>query len=269
MKRKKESDEIGIDSNAWMVTFSDLLTLLLTFFVLLLTMASVNSTKVNEAFSIFDSMIYEEGEKASQAIESHGTLETQGASPLKGSPDGGLLNMPFKYVSARTMSKDAEDLNSLLVNLARDAEEKFTGFSEEEAKELTKIVVVNKLKGITVYLPESTLFKAEDNEINHQSTEILKVLGNWLQTKPYLIKIEGHLDNSTVQNKEVSSNWELSVDRATNIMRYFVENKFIADSKMISAFGYSEFQPLVPNNSLENSKKNRRVEIIFKRPQIS
>lgn len=270
MKRKKESEE-GIDANAWMITFSDLLTLMMTFFVMLLTMATVDPLEVQEAFSLFDSMYAEEGkpESREQETDSYGIFGAGGANPREDTQRGGLVKMPFKYVSARKMSKDAEELESLLINLAQDAGKKFTGFSEEEAKELTNIVVVNKRKGITVYLPDSILFETGDTEINPKFTMILKLMGNWIQKKPYLMKIEGHLDIATTKNKEFFSNWKLSVHRATNIMRYFIENKFIADSKKISAFGYSEFQPLVPDDSFESSKKKRRIEIIFKRPKIS
>ena len=178
------------------------------------------------------------------------------------------MDLPFKYVSSRTMSKDTDELEVLLAKFAFDAETAFTGFSEQEANELNNIVVKKKMKGMTVYLPNSLFFKSADTEINPHSTSILKLLGNWVQKKPYTVKIEGHSDNAKVKSKEFPSNWELSVARAANIMRYFIENKFIVDSKRISAFGYSEFQPLVRNDSFENRKKNRRIEVIFKRPKV-
>tara|TARA_B100000315_G_scaffold176385_1_gene164880 strand:- start:9908 stop:10714 length:807 start_codon:yes stop_codon:yes gene_type:complete len=266
-KKNEESEDGGVDPNAWMVTFSDLLTLMMTFFVLLLTMSTVQPQEVKEAFSIFDSLYYEEGAHDTAEIESYGVMDAKGGSPKMGQ-QGGIVGLPFRQVSARTIAKDAEELEVLFTELARDAETKFTDFSEEEANELKNIVVANDPEGITVHLPDSLLFKTGDSEINPHFIAILKMMGTWFQKTPYIIKIEGHSDNTKVKNAVFSSNWELSVNRATNIMRYFIENKFIIDSKRISAYGYSEFQPLVSNDSIGNRKKNRRIEVIFKKPKI-
>tara|TARA_B100000959_G_C14984105_1_gene624811 strand:- start:717 stop:1526 length:810 start_codon:yes stop_codon:yes gene_type:complete len=267
-KKKNESEENGLDPNAWMVTFSDLLTLMMTFFVMLLTMSSVQSTEVKEAFSFFDSFYYEEGDPESQSKDSYGVLDSQGFSPQKNTQSGDLMGLPFKQISARTIAKDADELEALLIELAHNAETKFTDFSEEEANELKNIAITNDPRGITVDLPDSLLFKQGDAAINPHSIAILKILGNLVQKTPYIVKIEGHSDNVKVKSSVFPSNWELSVSRATNIMRYFIENKFVATSKRISAYGYSEFQPLVSNDSLENRKKNRRIEVILKKPKI-
>ncbi len=266
-KKNKKSEEEESDTNAWMITFSDLLTLMMTFFVMLLTMATVDPVEVKEAFGIFDSVYYEKGKPKPQTSESHGVLDAGGFSPDKNAQQGGLVDLPFKYVSARTIAKDAEKLEALLAELAHDAETKFIDFSEEEANELKNIKVTNNQKRITVYLPDSLFFKAGGTEINLHSIAILKVLGNWVKKTPYTIKIEGHSDNTKVNSTVFPSNWELSVTRASNIMRYFIEKKFIIDARRISAFGYSEFQPLVPNDSIRNLKKNRRIEVVFKKPK--
>lgn len=267
-KKNKKSEEEGLDANAWMITFSDLLTLMMTFFVMLLTMATVDPGEVKEAFGYFDTFYYEEGATESQTSESYGILDAEGFSPDKDTLKGGLVKLPFKYVSARTIAKDAEKLEALLAEFAYDAETKFTNFSEEEVNELKNIVVENKQEGITVYLPDSLLFKQGDTVISPHSIAILKILGNWVQKTPYTVKIEGHSDNTKVKSVVFPSNWELSVTRATNIMRYFIEKKFIIDARRISAFGYSEFQPLVSNDSIMNLKKNRRIEVVFKKPKV-
>jgi chemotaxis protein MotB len=267
-KKNQKSEEGGLDANAWMVTFSDLLTLMMTFFVMLLTMSAVNSGEVKEAFGFFDSFYYEEGDPESQTEDSYGALDAGGSNPGKNTQSGGLVGLPFKQVSARTIAKDAEKLEALLNELAHNAETKFTDFSEEEANELKNIAVANNPEGITVYLPDSLFFKTGDSELNLHSTAILKVLGNWVQKTPYTIKIEGHSYNTEVKSTVFPSNWELSVSRATNIMRYFIKNKFVVTPMRISAYGYGEFQPLVSNDSIGNRKKNRRIEIFFKKPKV-
>ena len=269
-KKNKKSEEEELDADAWMITFSDLLTLMMTFFVMLLTMSAVNPGEVKEAFGMFDSIYYEEGAdgEPQQTSKSHGLFDAKGFSPDKDAKQGGFVDLPFKYVSARTIAKDAEKLDALFAQLTHDVETKFTDFSEEEANELKNIVVANKPEGIIVYLPNSLFFKTGEPEINPHSVGILKLLGNWIQKTPYTIKIEGHSDNTKIKSTVFSSNWELSVTRATNIMRYFIENKIIVNPRRISAFGYSEFQPLVPNDSIENLKKNRRIEVVFKKTKV-
>ena len=122
-------------------------------------------------------------------------------------------------------------------------------------------------KGITIYFPDQLFFKQGKAKINPHSEALLKSLGNWTKKGSYNMKIEGHADNTIIKSDEFPSNWELSASRAVNILRYFVENNF-AVSEEISAFGYSEFQPLVKNNSPENRRKNRRIEVVLKKQKV-
>jgi chemotaxis protein MotB len=165
------------------------------------------------------------------------------------------------------MQEDAEELQKLLLKFARNAETRFTDFSEDQVMEMKNIKVNFLEKGITVYLPNALFFKAGEAEINSLSKSVLNLLGDWVREKPYNIKIEGHTDNTKSNSTQFPSNWELSVTRAVNIMRYYIEKK-IRSSKKISAFGYSEYQLFVPNDSAENKKKNRRMEVVFEKQNI-
>lgn len=260
MKKKAEEDEV--DANAWMITFSDLLTLMLTFFVMLLTMSSMETKELNEAFGIFraggDSTV--KGDQSG----AFGMFSAGGTDAISGAQEG-LLDLPFKNISVSKMRSDSEELESLLDKLARDAERKITDFSEEEVNEIKKIGVKYLPKGITVYLPNTLFFKPEKADINPHSMKVLELLGNWVQSTPYFVKIEGHTDNSRINTLEFPSNWELSATRANRIMRYFSNNGFI-DLQRILAFGYSGFQPLPLNESIKNQRKNSRIEVVFERP---
>ena len=76
------------------------------------------------------------------------------------------------------------------------------------------------------------------------------------------VRIEGHSDVSPIKTVQFPSNWELSTARAVNVLRYFLETTGIS-SRRLSAVGFGEFQPIVPNDSMEHRSQNRRVEIIF------
>lgn len=263
-RRKNESEEEEVDSDAWMITFSDLLTLMLTFFVMLLTMSTMDTAKIGEVFGIFTSIYPNPGEGPTGSFKagSLGIYSAAGKDVIGGGQEG-FLDLPFKYIPVRKMRADAEELETLFVKFVRDAETKFTDFSENEVIELKGIKVKFMAKGITAYLPNALFFKSGKVEISRSSKAVLNLLGDWAREKSYNIKIEGHTDNVEINSTEFSSNWELSATRAVNIMRYFIENKIIA-SERVSAFGYSGFQPLVPDDSIENQRKNRRIEVVFK-----
>ena len=76
------------------------------------------------------------------------------------------------------------------------------------------------------------------------------------------ISIEGHTDNVPMNSPRYPSNWELSVGRSSNVVRFLVENNNM-DPKRISASGYSEYHPVAPNDNAENRAKNRRVDILI------
>lgn len=266
-KRNAESEDEGIDSDAWMITFSDLLTLMMTFFVMLLTMSSVDELEVTGLFGIFNSPFAgEAGLRYRSTKEGFGILNTEGGSGSIGTSLGGFLNMPFRYVPLSKARADAEDVERLLFQLARDAKRKITRFTEEETVELGNISVKFRSIGIIVYLPNRLLFKPGKADINPHSLTVFKLLGSWVRGKPYNIKIEGHTDDTKFNEMEYPSNWELSVNRAVNVMRFLRDNKYIS-AKRSGAYGYSKFQPLVPNDSEENRRKNNRMEIIFIRPK--
>jgi len=82
------------------------------------------------------------------------------------------------------------------------------------------------------------------------------------------IMIEGHTDNVPINTTEFTSNWELSVRRATEVVRYLIETYGFPPGR-ISASGYAEYRPVAPNDSGENRALNRRIEIILLRPSIS
>ena len=95
-----------------------------------------------------------------------------------------------------------------------------------------------------------------------EAVEILRKVAPTLRSLPNPLRVEGHTDDLPIRTSQFPSNWELSVHRATNVVRYLVEEEGF-DPKKLSAAGYSEYRPLVPNNSDANRQINRRVDIII------
>ncbi|MGB3985550.1 MAG: OmpA family protein, partial [Limnochordia bacterium] len=92
-------------------------------------------------------------------------------------------------------------------------------------------------------------------------------IGPILKDIPNPIRIEGHTDNLPIKTAQFPSNWELSVHRATSVIRYMVE-ELDFDPTKLSAAGYGEYRPVRPNDSAENRAMNRRVDIVIMRMDL-
>jgi chemotaxis protein MotB len=117
---------------------------------------------------------------------------------------------------------------------------------------------------VYVSLEENLLFPSGSTVVNARGREALKKLGQVLERNPDInITIEGHTDNVPYKSKgEIKDNWDLSVMRATAIIRILLENQGI-DPKRLTAAGKGEFSPLATNKTAEGRAKNRRTEIIL------
>ncbi len=122
-------------------------------------------------------------------------------------------------------------------------------------------------EGLVMRLSEYALFESGVASISPQALPLLEKVGVIIAQTHYLIRIEGHTDNVPIRTALFPSNWELSTARAVNVLRYFIEHHQI-ESQRMAAEGFGEFQPLVANDTAENRSKNRRVEVIFIRPDL-
>ena len=113
-------------------------------------------------------------------------------------------------------------------------------------------------------------FESGKASLTPRMTEILNQLSPKLAelaNKGHDILVEGHTDNIPIGGKAMLSNWELSAARATTVVRYMIDNTHFPPSK-VGAVGYGEHRPLVPNDTEENRKKNRRVVFFVKNPSV-
>ena len=122
--------------------------------------------------------------------------------------------------------------------------------------------IIETEQGVAIQVKESILFETSKSTLREDSKEVLSSIAELLSSIDNTIVVEGHTDNRPISTAEFPSNWELSVDRAVNVVKYFVENTGI-DPKRLSATGYGEHHPVVPNDTEENMAKNRRVNILI------
>jgi chemotaxis protein MotB len=109
---------------------------------------------------------------------------------------------------------------------------------------------------------EGALFDSGKADLKSEAIRLLDKIAPVLKQSQRPIRVEGHTDNVPIHTKEFPSNWELSTARAVNVLRYLVEKHEIPP-QIISAAGYGEYHPIVPNDTAQNRSRNRRVEIII------
>jgi chemotaxis protein MotB len=113
--------------------------------------------------------------------------------------------------------------------------------------------------GISIVLPASLVFQSGSTDIIHK--DMLRHLGQKLRTVAGSIRVEGHTDSIPVSSRTFPSNWELSTQRAVNVLKFLVTECGI-DPGYLSAAGYADSQPVASNESSEGRALNRRVNLI-------
>ena len=133
--------------------------------------------------------------------------------------------------------------------------------SEEQAK-VDSLLDLNET---VITIPGEILFSSGKAELRWQSLRALAQVAENIKREigdeeGWQIRIEGHTDNVPISTVKYESNWDLSMARALSIVKFFVENDFFPPDQL-QAMGYGEFKPIAPNDTDENKRKNRRVEI--------
>jgi chemotaxis protein MotB len=219
----------------WMVTFSDMVTLLLCFFVLLLSFANTDTIKFKE---VLGSM------KDAFGVQQE---------VLELGKEGGM-ELPIKLESTPSKS-DVQ--KQRLVNLL-----KATAESEGFDKNTLIAIVKGGVKMEIMELAGNAMFKPGGTDITEESKKLLRKIIPTIRETIYKITVEGHTDDTPVRSPKFPSNWELSSARAGSVVRYFIQQGKV-DSRRFKAVGHAHTHPLVENTSPENKSKNRRVSIVF------
>ncbi len=264
-KRKEDTPPPG--SPAWMATFSDLMNLLLCFFVMLFSMSTVSEEKwqemvaaMNDSFSIFS--------QGATAI-GDGILISNGVSQLNELDQ--YINSMGKSEESDTDSENLqEDKNpeqSLQEQLAEQylKENEILGETIEEAiqeSDMEEQIEVNfTSQYVQLTMKGALLFDSGSAQLKEEAEAVLAKVGVILERYSNgTIEIEGHTDNIPISSSQYASNEELSSARALSVFYYLSDNTVIDRTYMRHA-GMGERVPIADNSTEEGRSKNRRVEI--------
>ncbi len=243
MSRKSADEGPGPDTQGWLTTFADLVMLLLTFFVLLLTMSSMDTKTLRESFSQFQGApgVLELGSEESVSILAAFVKNYTASEHLLVVDHELMRKMLLPAWGTKKPDNAKEDL--------------------EKLDELTSLEDGNI--GISVSFHGEMFFHPGRAEIKSQMLPYLDTVAEAIEVSANDIVIVGHTDNVANQGGGYDSNRTLSLKRAIAVLDYFVQIKHLSPERF-TVGGYGASRPLVPNNTPENRKKNRRVDIIFK-----
>jgi chemotaxis protein MotB len=241
---KRHTEEEHENEERWLLTYSDLITLLMVFFVVMYSMSKVDAQKFKNV-----------SQQLGAAFHSAST------SPIPLDFGGGrrgdeLTNQKGNPVVDPNAPRQA-------TRVVKHLKAQFDHLREAGAL-YKSISVSTSATGTRLYvrLSDSLLFEPGSATLTPQADGVLEKMAAILNEARTPICVEGHTDNKPVHNDKFNSNWALSTARATSVLSLLVE-KFRLRPEYLSASGYAEYRPLVPNDSEESMAKNRRVEFVI------
>ncbi|WP_058307072.1 flagellar motor protein MotS [Gracilibacillus massiliensis] len=256
MKRRNKRPE-SKGAPKWMTTYSDMVTLILVFFVLLFSMSQIDAEKfraIAEAFrseTIFEAMpsIIEEQhptENTEVLKEEENDDKQEDTTPADDEQNGSEQN-------AVTKTPEQDELDELLAEVENFLNE----------NDLNQVISATRTdQGVVLVLQESVLFDTGEADVLNPAKPFLNKVSTLLSNIPNEVRVEGHTDDRPIASYRYPSNWELSGARASSVIRHILESNDFNESRFIAA-GFGDTRPVASNDSEEGWSANRRVEIVI------
>jgi chemotaxis protein MotB len=228
--RKKAQED---NPERWLLTYADLITLLLAFFIVMYSMSRIDAKRFG---------------KVSQAL--HGILK--GGPSVRHIPELETLNTGHGLLKVGDLKMLQTAVHTEIEKLGRKGD----------------IVTEMNERGLIIHIMESAMFDEGKALLKSKALEVLDLVAKDIVRMPNHVRVEGHTDDRPIRNENYPSNWELSTARATTVVRHFID-KHGYPPDQISAVGFSQHRPYVPNISIENRALNRRVDVVVLTMELS
>jgi len=229
---------------AWMATFADLSTLLLTFFVLLLSFANMDAQKFREMLgSVKDAFGVQK--------ETWGDYMARSQTPIEQMLEQAMQDQAQSEGQSQEQGASMQQFMSIVQALFQDLGGAAEVYMDDE--------------GVTVRVEGKLLFPSGSAELRPEAAAVMDRIAALMNKYTFDLYILGHTDSVPIHTERFPSNWELSAARATAALRYLVEKG--ADPTRLVAVGFADSRPVAPNDTPEGRAKNRRVEFLFKNPE--
>ena len=240
----------GGGAPGWMVTFADLMALMLTFFVLLLSMSVIDVQRFQAALlsvqGAFGQPWHNEGGAAGYIIGDY--LSPPTPLPMEEKPP---VPEPEPILDEPAMPSLAEPLyEELRAALETEINQEYLELERSEMQ-------------VLIRFRQQISFPLASADLQHSFIPILDKIALALKGIEGSIVVIGHTDDLPISTARFRSNWDLSSARAASVVHYLLEHTELATDRVIAA-GRADTQPLLPNTSMSNRDKNRRVEIVIR-----
>ncbi len=260
-RRRRHSDGAGHENEErWLLTYADMITLLLALFVVLFAISSVNISKVKllqqSLRDAFNGRVLSGGQTVMETGNSV-PVRTLDASPrvAPSTPTIGTPSTPAAR-AALAARREQDELQRLKAQL--DAFAAAHGFKAQVSTVVTQRGLVVRL------LTDNVLFDSGLADIKPQGLPLLGEVGTLLGVdRVHPIAVEGHTDDVPIATSQFASNWELSTARASAVVRWLIGRGL--PSRRFAAAGYADLHPLASNATAAGRARNRRVEIVLQR----
>ncbi len=221
------ADDEEPTSPFWMATFSDMMTLLLTFFVMLVAMSTVEVKKFEEALSYFTGR--------------RGVMEQEGMMP-------GIMGVAGR--------QDVRELAEQFEQIARAVQEQ--GLGNAVDVDLTE-------EGVRLTFVDSVAFAPASVVLDEPARGVLRTVAE-MATGVATVEVEGHTDDRPISTVAYPSNWELSAARAAAVVRFLTAQPGALSPDHYVASGHGEHRPRAANDTPAGRARNRRITVLFRTP---
>ena len=278
----EEEEDSGPDQG-WLVTFSDLLSLLLCFFVVLLSVADFDPIKYKQiqsnminAFGVQRDIPLEDIPKGTSVVATHFQPGIPEETPVETiqqitrdqERDSLRLGEPDAEKERERDMREAVETLDEMMQLVRDTE-----IDADMLRKLLKaeieagqIDVESEDRTILIRIRERGSFTSGSAYLNNEFVKVIDKIGIALGQIEGRIFVEGHTDSIPINSFAYPSNWDLSVSRAASVTRRLVRPETEINPRRVTASGFAETRPQAINTTAEGRARNRRVEIIIKQP---
>ncbi|HEB55067.1 MAG TPA: flagellar motor protein MotD [Gammaproteobacteria bacterium] len=244
MSRRRRRQEEHENTDRWLVSYADFITLLFAFFVVMYSMSSINEGKYRVLSDTMEEA-FKTPPKSPDPIqigEERKTLKT--------------VETPVDEISLIGIKPDITQHGQQMEHIADELQRNLAPLVNKKLIKITR----NKL-WVKVEMNNRILFTSGNAHLTERGYPILQELAEVVRNLPNHIDVEGHTDNRPIRTSIYPSNWELSAARAASVVHLFTRNG--VDPKRMSAIGYGQYRPIADNNTAQGRRRNRRVVVVI------
>lgn len=228
-------------SNNWLITYSDMITIMLCFFMVFFIFSAGESDALNELRLRLTAQVDDlDREVGRLTVENSRLLQEK-----------------------QLLSQHLFGINHLQQDMSHSREDFISFLRDNDLME--QVQILDNERGLMIRFKDSVLFASGSAEVSSQGLELLNRIGLKLSEIPNPVVVEGYTDNVPISTAAYPSNWELSSARAITVARYLIYDLGVAEERL-SVTGFGEQNPIDTNDTREGRANNRRIEITVLTP---